>query len=567
MKNNKKPSNIIWLILVGLAFICLSINLVKSSRLRAPGIFDSDYGNKLNISFDIFEDGVFLKNSTLPYSFSTPTKNKKIELVTTLPADKFINKSFISFRSSGYSVRVEVENSEIYNFFDKNTKDYGGGYWHFIKLPDNSSSKQIKIELFCPTSNPFAQNINPIYIGSKGYLFLEAFGDSFESLFFGIILISFGLVFLGNIVFFNRSVGNSFLLSLSLLLICFGGWVLFQSGAKQVIGVTNPTLPMEISFFSMCSLPFFIWFYVSTNYKKIGEYKIIKNFAFSILFLYILISIISLFGIPYTSFLAFIGSLIFLFILLVLIISIKLYKSGEKKLISCILAISSVLVSILLEEIFLILKIHIQNVSFVHTGMALAAIIFIYQSIGNLIEKNTEENEAKLLKKLAYIDVVTLIENRNSYEKFIEEDGEKLNCCGIILADINGLKVINDMYGHKGGDDLLKRLSKSLKDTLPLNSKLYRIGGDEFVGIIQEHSKEEFIKFVNKLRKEFTPTETDLGIAIGSHFYAKDKDESIEKAIEKADKNMYKHKKIQKYLIHKNFLKNGFTEESSIIRD
>lgn len=567
-KSKQKPTkNRIKLILIGLVLLCLLINLIKNSNLKAPGVFASDYGNQLDISFDIYEDGILVDTSTLPYSFSDSPKNKEVELVADLPPEDFIDKAFISFRASGYGVRVEVEDNEIYSFYEEGTKDYGGAYWHFVKLPDNSSSKQIKIKLYCPTDDPFAHNLFPIYIGSKGYLLTEAFGPTSESLFFGITLIGFGLVFLGNIVFFNRSIGNSFLLSLSLLLICFGSWVLFQSGAKQLFGITNPAVPMEICFFAMFSLPFCIWFYVSTNYNKMGSYKFLKIAAFSILFLYIPIFIITSFGIPYTKFLALIGLLIFIYIISVLIIAIKLYLSGEKRIISCILAILSILLSVLAEEVLLILKINIGHVSILHTGMAVAAVIFIYQSIGNLIEKNTEDNQAKLLKKLAYLDVVTLVENRNSYERFIEEEGDKLDYSGLILADVNGLKIVNDMFGHKAGDNLLKKLSKKLKDNLPIKSNLYRVGGDEFVGIIQSITKEEFSAFIDDLRKEFIPDGNDFGMAIGSYFYSKKDNLSLAEGIEKADKSMYEHKELQKEIIQRKFEENGDMKESSLLRN
>jgi len=73
------------------------MNLYKVSGLQAPGIFDSDYGNKLDIQFDIYEDGEFLVQTPLPYSFDSSTTNKQIELVGILPSSQFIDKSFISF--------------------------------------------------------------------------------------------------------------------------------------------------------------------------------------------------------------------------------------------------------------------------------------------------------------------------------------------------------------------------------------------------------------------------------------------------------------------------------------
>jgi len=459
-----------------------------------------------------------------------------------------------------------VDNQEIYHFYQQDVQDYGGAYWHFIKLPDNSSSKQIKIHLLCPTKDSFAQNLFPLYIGSKGYVLVQSFGLTFESLCFGIVFIVFGLVFLGNIVFSNRSVDNSFLLSLALLLICLGCWFLFQSGAKQIIGFNNPAFSGHMSFFSMISLPFFLWFYVNTNYKKIGEYKIFTYASFVILCLYIPVTILSFLGIHYTRFLLFIGIILLLFVLCLLVTSIHLYHKEEKSLLSCIIALLSIVISIMIEEVLLFLKINVTCISILHAGMALAAIVFIYKSIGNLIEKNTELNKEKLLKKLAYIDVVTLMQNRNSYEKFIEEEGNSFQSMGIILTDVNGLKIINDTFGHRAGDQLLQKTSKKLKDLLPQGSELYRVGGDEFVGFIPGIQEDDFLAFLETLKNHFNPTDNNYGMAIGACFYEKRAYENITKAIEVADKNMYQHKTEQKNFISQVFMTNGLTRESSLLR-
>jgi len=566
-KKSKLNNYFYTIIFIFLILIFLFTNIIKIINLDAPGVFDSDKGEMLNINFEIYENGQFLDKTKLPYEFTSSTKNKDIELIAKLPNDKAINNSFLLFRASGFSVRIAVDNKEIYSFFDKDAKDYGGGYRHFIRLPENSNSKQLSIKLFCPSDNPFSQKLFPIYIGTKGYLLYQAFELNYNSLFFGIILIILGFIFIGNLLFFNWSRDNSFLLSLSLLLLCLGTWVLTQSSSRQLIGISNPALPMELSFFSMVSLPFCLWFYTSTNYPKISNYKIIKWFSIIILFLYIPISIGSLFNISYLKFLVFMGSLLLFFTLLILFVSIKIYKNGEKKIISCILAISSILISIIAEEILLILKISIGHVSLLHLGMAITAFIFINNSLGNLIEKNNKDNEAKLLKKLAYLDVVTLVENRNSYERYLELKGDNLDNLGIILADINGLKIINDTYGHKYGDELLKRLSKALKESLPEGSKLYRIGGDEFIGLIYNKTKEEFYNTANSISQNFSPTEKDSGMAIGAHYYIKELDLNIKKAIEKADSNMYKHKEKQKPLINKKYLKNGVSQKLVVVKN
>lgn len=464
-------------------------------------------------------------------------------------------------------MRINVGDEEIYSFFDKSEDDYGGAYVHFARLPDNSSSNKITITLYSPSSNPFSRIILPISIGSKGYLLKNSFHNTIESLFFGIFLIVFGLVFLGNILLFNRSLNNYYLLSLSLLLVCFGSWVLFQSNAKQLIGITNPNLPMQISFFSMFSLPICLWFYISSNYKKIGEYKILKYFSFSILSLYIPIFIVTLFDVPYTNFLSLIGLLILVFSILVFIISIKVYRSGEKSIVSCSIAMFGIIQSVILDETLLILRIKISNIPLIHFGIGLAAIVFFYKSIGNLIEKNTETSNAKLLKKLAYLDVVTLVQNRNAYELFLEKNANSISNIGIILADVNCLKYVNDKNGHKSGDALLKRMSKELKSILPPESDIYRIGGDEFIAILKDFTKEDFLLFSKTLKEKFIPKMQNFGMAIGTHYYTKEKDETLSNGIELADFDMYSEKKNHKQQINMNYLEFGIPEDISCMRE
>jgi diguanylate cyclase (GGDEF)-like protein len=563
----KTPKVIISSFLISLVFICLLTNITKTSNLHAPGVFESDYGKNLDIPFEIYENDEFITSSSLPYSFASSTQNKRIKLISTLPDDTTIDNSFLFFRASGYSVIVEVDGNEIYNFSKENVKDFGGGYKHFIRLPENSSSKEIVINLFCPSANPFSQNLYPIEIGSKGYVLRQAFGPTYESLFFGIILIVLGIIFLGNIIFFKESMDNSFIFSLSLLLICLGVWVFFQASSRQLVGINNPSLPMILSFFAMFSLPFCLWFYTKTNYLKFDEYNILKYSAFFILALYIPISIADLFGMSYMLFLPFIGMLILLYSILLLIISIHIYIKGEKSVLSCILSISSIFISIILEEILLLLKLTIGNISILHLGMSITAIIFIYRTIGNLIDKSTKANEAKLLEKLAFFDVATLVENRNAYERFLEENSNKVEYAGVFLADINGLKIINDYYGHKQGDTLLKNLSSSLKESLPKNSKLYRIGGDEFVGIIISISEKNFTKYIEDLRSKFNPSDNNFGMAIGFHYHKKELDSRLERSIEKADMNMYQQKEFQKHLIHKSLLEKTPFNKYSTMRE
>ena len=87
------------------------------------------------------------------------------------------------------------------------------------------------------------------------------------------------------------------------------------------------------------------------------------------------------------------------------------------------------------------------------------------------------------LFELAYTDSITEVQNRNAYEerlKKLRKPNANISRITVIVVDVNGLKEINDSYGHFCGDDAIKTVAKALRDTIGLKADIYRIGGDEF---------------------------------------------------------------------------------------
>ena len=94
------------------------------------------------------------------------------------------------------------------------------------------------------------------------------------------------------------------------------------------------------------------------------------------------------------------------------------------------------------------------------------------------------------LFELAYTDSMTEVQNRNAYEeklKKLRKPSSNISRITVIVIDINGMKEINDSYGHFSGDDAIKTVAKALKDTIGTKADIYRIGGDEFVCISESN--------------------------------------------------------------------------------
>ena len=141
------------------------------------------------------------------------------------------------------------------------------------------------------------------------------------------------------------------------------------------------------------------------------------------------------------------------------------------------------------------------------------------------------------LKKMSYHDTLTNALNRNALNSHFKESTIFYNI-GIAYCDVSGLKLINDQFGHHQGDLFLINTYKLLA-LIFSKSQIYRIGGDEFLIIIQNITKDNFEYKIQSLKK-IIANRTDLTIAIGHLWEAKCS--NISKSINKADSLMYKEK-------------------------
>ena len=147
------------------------------------------------------------------------------------------------------------------------------------------------------------------------------------------------------------------------------------------------------------------------------------------------------------------------------------------------------------------------------------------------------------LEMLSSTDLLTGVKNRNAMNnrvlRLVAGKERAPKTMGIIFADLNGLKPVNDKDGHNAGDCLLKEAALILKLTFK-GCEIYRAGGDEFVIVAFDKPKNELESLVEKIRKDSTEPE-NISFAIG--FYFDDKGGDIRAAMREADALMYEDKK------------------------
>lgn len=163
-----------------------------------------------------------------------------------------------------------------------------------------------------------------------------------------------------------------------------------------------------------------------------------------------------------------------------------------------------------------------------------------------IYEDVTEQRRShEQLKYLSYHDNLTGLYNRAFFENELNRlDTERQLPLSLIIGDANGLKLVNDAFGHMEGDLLLKRIARILKDTCRSEDIICRWGGDEFA-ILLPRTGQEFvqgiIKRIKKACSQAEPYPIKLSIALGSD--TKDNPyQDLEEVLKKAESEMYRQK-------------------------
>ncbi|GAA0687238.1 MULTISPECIES: sensor domain-containing diguanylate cyclase/phosphohydrolase [Clostridium] len=149
------------------------------------------------------------------------------------------------------------------------------------------------------------------------------------------------------------------------------------------------------------------------------------------------------------------------------------------------------------------------------------------------------------LRYLSYTDSLTELYNRSYFEEKIKElNDEKYLPLGVIMGDVNGLKLVNDTFGHLEGDKLLKSIAYVLKNVCGDKGFVFRWGGDEFIMLIPNCNENLCENTVSRIRFECENCNYDfikLSIALGETVkYFLDQD--VYECIKDVEEKVYRQK-------------------------
>ncbi|NCC65683.1 MAG: GGDEF domain-containing protein, partial [Spirochaetia bacterium] len=326
------------------------------------------------------------------------------------------------------------------------------------------------------------------------------------------------------------------------VLLLLGGWVFSQTPSKFLL-IRNPALPMNLSFASLYLLPLFLTNYIIHSYPVRRTIKLFQRFSLLFITLYVVAVLLQMAGtMQLTDLLLISGLSLALFLVSLFCFIIHEYIKGNNELASFIFALSCLLCSILAEVVLLMFHISLNSAVILHAGMALAAAILFMHSVALVRQKTQVLSKEEVLLSLAYNDALTKVGSRTSYELELQRitNNQSAEPIGILMMDINDLKMINDRFGHTKGDLILKDFAQRLRQLLPHHSKIYRYGGDEFIAFIPQVSEEGIQALAYKVQTYFQSSQkTEYQVAVGYDRYVPKTKEKIAKVVSRADRAMY----------------------------
>lgn len=161
------------------------------------------------------------------------------------------------------------------------------------------------------------------------------------------------------------------------------------------------------------------------------------------------------------------------------------------------------------------------------------------------------EEDVAALRELADTDPLTGLMNRRSFLAVADvalESARSLGGIGILMADIDHFKQVNDTYGHAAGDAVIRHVANIFGGALRAHDRVARFGGEEFVALLQDTDETAMMALADRIRNTIGSTEVTfenhritVTVSLGAAL-AQDRDRDVDEIIERADLGLYEAK-------------------------
>lgn len=477
---------------------------------------------------------------------------KKTVLSGTITVDNSVG-SVLAFYSVHQEVKFYVGGRLIYKYpvVNNNPLSDSPGYcWHFINLPYNTNDIEIVI------TSPYdscLKNVPTIYIGNDFSLPAHIITKDIVPFALCIIMLVLGIVLSLYHIFISRNISTSGkLLKLGLFSIVLSIWSINECSLTTLL-LKNNLVTSYVSFLSLMLLSFPFAMFVQTFYED--ESKIWNRFCQANLLQIVICLVLAFTGIADLR--ETIWTTHIMMVSLVAIIVVQSYRMIRNEIHSRTVKIHIACLFICIITLVLDMIGYYFGSGDGNTFGRLGFLTYILALGISSARESTSlmkmGQEANAYQTLAYTDQMTGLNNRTCFNVDFAKLSENPTDIAVIDFDLNNLKYVNDTFGHSAGDLYINSCGTIIYEIFNGLGKCYRVGGDEFVALIEKASSIDMTHYLAMLEssvdasnREQKVAKMKMQIAYGYAIYDPDLDKNLEDTYNRADKMMYINKKEKK---------------------
>ena len=390
-----------------------------------------------------------------------------------------------------------------------------------------------------------------ICIGNENGFYRKIIKENLYAVIFGVASLILGLISLGIGIYMRTAWSKNIyraLKSLGLYILCTGIWIVTDSRILLLFVQKNSVVE-QVSFLTFFLLPLPLLEF--TKKMIAGTEKVLnalQTIFLAMLFFYTVNYIWTFVpvSVPLMIEHAFMMCTIFV-ILYHGLHKLKNYKSDK---------LSRIMIGYIIFCIFSMIsflffyKGNTGSYSMTYVAGIVAFIFFLGDAACRAIYEQIKESaNAAVYAKLAYLDVMTGLENQTAFLEAKEQDSLFFGAIAYIMIDANNLKQINDTLGHQKGDELIIRIASCIKRAAGESGRCYRVGGDEFVICLKNKNVQEVEIVIKKIQEEVAEEnmykDIELSVAIG-YAWSDEEKKDLDTLLKQADAKMYANKQKMK---------------------
>ena len=543
---NKKLFGIIICMIIGSIVLLASMFYSKVDQSTIRGEELSDFGEMWQVAA---ADQAY-SDVRLPAKIDHVRLGDTMVLSKPLPAEVESN-TYLFFRASHQKVKVLIDDMLVYSFGWDEQRLFGKSpacTWVVIPLTEEQNGARVRIEL-TGVYERFADRVNAVWIGDKSAIIHEIISKRIGSVLLCIILMILGAGMIAVSAALRNGKITASLLRLGILSLLIGIWSVCVTNTLQLLyGNVFVLLNLEFFMFNLL-LPVFLWFLLTFPHYR--ERKWINGLFWASILQFMLVE-----GLQITGAADYMESIFITHIMIAGGMSVIIFTgvmdlfrrhaTREEKTLVVTVVMLLTFAGIDLVRFY---QVNIQDEGFyTRIGTLIFIALWALEVIRNISGQFVNMAKTEALEVLAYEDLMTGLKNRTAFEEWLNvyENGTGNEDSYIVAFDMNGLKDINDNFGHMKGDLAIVTIARIIKEAFEPSGTCYRTGGDEICVILTESDLDESGRLPEILRKieedieaESKALEMGFSVAVGYSKASEHEKRDVYQAYREADHRMY----------------------------